>query len=132
MAEPTQVQDKPLFKLDAAATPSVPVPDSQAVKDELDQLHKDKSNDKDNGQDSDSGDDDEADGVNGAGGDSNGVAKKKKKKKPKKKKNAASKGAGAAAGGPAMKQTDPPSIGLSKLYPSGQYPVGEVSEYTGE
>jgi methionyl aminopeptidase len=124
MAEPTQVQDKALSKLNAAAAPSAPVPDNQAVKDKLNQLT--KNNGGEGGEDSDSGEDE--DGVNDtAGGDTNGVAKKKKKKKPKKKKNAA-----AAAGGPAMKQTEPPSIGVSKLYPSGQYPVGEVSEYTGE
>jgi methionyl aminopeptidase len=116
MAEPTQVQDKALSKLNAAAAPSAPVPDNQAVKDKLNQLTKNNGGGEDE------------DGVNDtAGGDTNGVAKKKKKKKPKKKKNAA-----AAAGGPAMKQTEPPSIGVSKLYPSGQYPVGEVSEYTGE
>ncbi|KAF8641103.1 hypothetical protein AX17_000746 [Amanita inopinata Kibby_2008] len=40
--------------------------------------------------------------------------KKKKKKKPKKKKT---------------EQTDPPRIGLSKLYPDGIYPEGEIQTY---
>ncbi|KAL0581086.1 Methionine aminopeptidase 2 [Marasmius crinis-equi] len=40
--------------------------------------------------------------------------KKKKKKKPKKKK---------------IEQSDPPRIGLSKLFPSGVYPQGEIQEY---
>ena len=51
------------------------------------------------------------------------VAKKKKKKKPKKKKNAVN-------GVP--KQTSPPRILLSTLYPEGQYPAGEEVEYRNE
>jgi methionyl aminopeptidase len=45
------------------------------------------------------------------------VKKKKKKKKPKKKK---------------ATQSDPPRVGLSKLFPSGAYPVGEICEYKDE
>jgi methionyl aminopeptidase len=45
--------------------------------------------------------------------------KKKKKKKPKKKK-------------PVVAQTDPPRIGLSKFFPNGHYPEGEIQEYTDE
>lgn len=41
--------------------------------------------------------------------------KKKKKKKPKKKKK--------------VDQGDPPRTGLSKVYPDGKYPVGEIQEY---
>ncbi|CDO73088.1 hypothetical protein BN946_scf185007.g142 [Trametes cinnabarina] len=48
----------------------------------------------------------------GAGGE--GKKKKKKKKKSKKKK---------------MEQTEPPTIGLSKLFPDGNYPQGELQEY---
>lgn len=129
MAEPTEVQDSPIAKLDAAAAPSAPVPDEQLVKDKLNQLstaeHSNKHSNNDDG-DSDSEGEDGADQVNGTGPASGAAAKKKKKKKSKKKKG------GAGAGGPAMQQTDPPSIGLSKIYPSGTYPVGEVSEYTGE
>jgi hypothetical protein len=44
---------------------------------------------------------------------------KRKKKKPKKKKPA----------GGALKQTDPPTVPLSKFFPSGTYPVGEIREY---
>jgi len=40
--------------------------------------------------------------------------KKKKKKKPKKKK---------------LEQSDPPRIGLSKFFPDGIYPEGEIQEY---
>jgi methionyl aminopeptidase len=44
--------------------------------------------------------------------------KKKKKKKPKKKKK--------------VEQGDPPRTGLSKVYPDGKYPVGEIQEYRNE
>lgn len=43
--------------------------------------------------------------------------KKKKKKKPKKKK---------------LQQTEPPTIGLSKLFPDGNYPEGELQDYKDE
>ena len=46
-----------------------------------------------------------------------GAKKKKKKKKPKKKKAV---------------QSDPPRVGLSKLFPSGVYPTGEICEYKDE
>jgi methionyl aminopeptidase len=49
-----------------------------------------------------------------------GDAKKKKKKKKPKKKKAGS------------KQTEPPTIGLSKLFPDGIYPEGELQEYKNE
>lgn len=57
------------------------------------------------------GDDDVVAGVPGAG---EGGKKKKKKKKPKKKK---------------LEQTDPPRIGLSKFFPDGIYPEGEIQHY---
>jgi methionyl aminopeptidase len=47
------------------------------------------------------------------------VKKKKKKKKPKKKKKK-------------VEQGDPPRTGLSKVYPDGKYPVGEIQEYRNE
>lgn len=47
------------------------------------------------------------------------VKKKKKKKKPKKKKKK-------------IEQGDPPRTGLSKVYPDGKYPVGEIQEYRNE
>ncbi|KAH9858343.1 peptidase M24A methionine aminopeptidase [Lenzites betulinus] len=51
----------------------------------------------------------------GAGGESDSEGKKKKKKKkPKKKK---------------LQQTEPPTIGLSKLFPDGNYPEGELQDY---
>ncbi|KAK9369267.1 peptidase M24, structural domain-containing protein [Lipomyces kononenkoae] len=52
------------------------------------------------------------------------AAPKKKKKKPKKK----SKGTN-GANGSAVKQTDPPTVGISKFYASGIYPEGETVEY---
>ena len=42
---------------------------------------------------------------------------KKKKKKSKKKK---------------LEQTEPPTIGLSRLFPHGEYPEGEIQEYKDE
>ncbi|KAK9326248.1 peptidase M24, structural domain-containing protein [Lipomyces orientalis] len=66
--------------------------------------------------------DDEA---QGATPDASGAtAPKKKKKKPKKK----SKSANGANGG-AVKQTCPPTVGISKFYQSGIYPEGETMEY---
>ena len=50
--------------------------------------------------------------------------KKKKKKKPKKK-----------SGGSSHKveqQTEPPTVGLSKLFPDGNYPEGELQDYKDE
>jgi methionyl aminopeptidase len=69
-------------------------------------------------EDDESGDEEEtpATGANGT------AAAKKKKKKPKKKKT----------GGGAAKQTSPPTIPVSKFYPSGTYPLGEIREYTGD
>ena len=55
-------------------------------------------------------------GVPGAGYAGEGK-KKKKKKKPKKKK---------------AQQTEPPTIGLSKLFPDGKFPEGELQEYKSE
>jgi len=64
-------------------------------------------------EDDDENDDVEAEHVpeTGAVGD---AKKKKKKKKPKKKK---------------VEQSDPPRVGLSKLFPDGVFPVGEIQEY---
>ena len=50
-----------------------------------------------------------------------GEAKKKKKKKKSKKKK---------AGG--LRQTEPPTIGITKLFPDGIYPEGELQEYKDE
>lgn len=48
------------------------------------------------------------------------IAKKKRKRKPKKKKGAA------------KVQSSPPRVLLSNLFPSGQYPEGEIVEYRNE
>ena len=69
-------------------------------------------------------DDDEADGPV-ANGDpataGEGAAKKKKKRKPKKKKKAGANGA--------SKQTDPPRVPISQLFPNNDYPVNQECEY---
>jgi hypothetical protein len=52
--------------------------------------------------------------TDGAAGE---AKKKKKKKKPKKKK---------------AEQSDPPRIGLSKFFPDGIYPEGEIQHYKDE
>lgn len=51
-----------------------------------------------------------------------GDKKKKKKKKPKKKK---------AVAAPAA-QSEPPRVGLSKIFINGVYPIGEIQEYKDE
>jgi len=58
--------------------------------------------------------DDVEDEVGGEGPATGDAKKKKKKKKPKKKK---------------LEQSDPPRVGLSKLFPSGVYPEGEIQPY---
>lgn len=65
-------------------------------------------------------DDDASDNEDGAAA---APDKKKKKRKPKKKK----------AKGPLVElQSDPPRVGLSKIYTTGDWPVGEIQEYTGQ
>ncbi|TFL06818.1 peptidase M24, structural domain-containing protein [Pterulicium gracile] len=56
----------------------------------------------------------EEDGAADPNEPSGAAKKKKKKKKPKKKK---------------AEQSDPPRVGLSKFYPDGVYPEGEIQEY---
>lgn len=48
-----------------------------------------------------------------------GAKKKKKKKKPKKK-------------SAKVEQSDPPRVGLSKFFPDGNYPEGELQDYKDE
>ncbi|KAJ7040350.1 methionine aminopeptidase 2-like protein [Mycena alexandri] len=67
--------------------------------------------DADNDDANDGEDDAAPENGNGATGD---AKKKKKKKKPKKKK---------------PEQSDPPRIPLSKFFPDGNYPVGEIQYY---
>jgi methionyl aminopeptidase len=70
-------------------------------------------------------DSDDGEDENEAIGDgaASGAAKKKRKRKPKKKK---------AAGAVPTKQSSPPRVLLSNLYPSGDYPKGEEVEYRDE
>lgn len=69
--------------------------------------------------------DDEEDEKAGEEGGVEGGAKKKRKRKRKPKKAG---GAGAAP----TKQSEPPRVLLSKLFPNGVYPVGEEVEYRDE
>lgn len=71
----------------------------------------------------DSDDEEDEKGVGEGGAD--GAAKKKRKRKRKPKK------AGGAGALP-TKQSDPPRVLLSNLYPSGEYPVGQEVEYRDE
>jgi methionyl aminopeptidase len=68
--------------------------------------------------------DDEEDDKAGEGGvETAGKKKRKRKRKPKSK----------TGGGPvATKQTSPPRVLLSNLFPSGEYPTGEEVEYRDE
>ncbi|KAI0785318.1 peptidase M24A methionine aminopeptidase [Irpex lacteus] len=67
-------------------------------------------------QHAESDDEEDIDEVGPENAEADGAKKKKKKKKPKKKK----------AG---LKQTEPPTIGITKLFPDGAYPEGELQEY---
>jgi len=71
----------------------------------------------------DSDDEDEA-AINGEGQATTGASKKKKKKKSGAAKRKAKKGG--------AQQTEPPTIGLSKIFLDGCYPVGEEVEYDPE
>lgn len=63
---------------------------------------------------------------NGENGENGEKAKKKKKKNKKKKKTGAA--VSASADGRVV-QTEPPSVGISRFFPSGEYPCGEEVEY---
>lgn len=67
-------------------------------------------------------DDDEDDKATGEGG-ADGATKKKRKRKRKPKK---------AGGTNPTKQSDPPRVLLSNLFPNGEYPAGEEVEYRDE
>lgn len=67
-------------------------------------------------------DDDEDEKVAGEGGaDAAGKKKRKRKKKPKK-----------AGGAKPTKQSEPPRVLLSNLFPNGEYPKGEEVDYRDE
>ncbi|KAL9932844.1 hypothetical protein V8E36_008099 [Tilletia maclaganii] len=80
------------------------------------------------GADDDDEDDEEEEGGANGGAASAGGAKKKKKKN--KKSGAAKRRAKASKGpNPVMEQSDPPRVGLTKIYVDGIFPVGEIVEY---
>jgi len=111
MSDLASAQDTPIAIVDAVAEPAAPSLDQAMTK-----------GGKNDGGDSDSEGEEGDEGVAGAGANGTASAPKKKKKKPKKKKKA-------NAG---LTQTDPPSIGLTKIYIDGQFPVGEIQEYAGD
>jgi methionyl aminopeptidase len=84
-----------------------------------------KANGNGNAHEADDSDDEEDEkGATGEGA-TDGAAKKKRKRKRKPKK------AGGAAAIP-TKQSDPPRVLLSNLFPSGEYPVGQEVDYKDE
>ena len=58
------------------------------------------------------------------------LAKKKKKKKKPKKKSAAA--ISSAAGSAILVQTEPPSVPVASMFPSGIFPEGELQDYKDE
>ncbi|MCO5585022.1 hypothetical protein L7F22_038954 [Adiantum nelumboides] len=82
------------------------------------------SNGAADGGESDNDEEEEA-GAEGQSG--NGASKKKKKNKSGSAKKKAK--ALRAAGVSSVKQTEPPSIGLSKMFVDGCYPIGELQDY---
>jgi len=82
-----------------------------------------KANGNDKAPETEESDDDEDEkGAAGEGG-ADGAAKKKRKRKRKPKK---------AGGATHTKQSSPPRVLLSNLFPSGDYPVGQEEEYRDE
>lgn len=77
-----------------------------------------------NGNVEDVGDSDE-EGDEGVTNDASKAKKKKKKSGAAKKKAKALRAAGISS----VKQTEPPTIGLSKMFLDGCYPVGELQDY---
>ncbi|RDW60859.1 methionine aminopeptidase 2-2 [Coleophoma cylindrospora] len=102
------------------ALANLKVKDPEAVKASAAAAVENGKNAQAEGDDSD--DDEEGDKAAGEG-EANGAtkAKKKRKRKPKKKGGAA-----------ATKQSNPPRVLLSNLFPSGEYPVGQEVEYRDE
>ncbi|TPX60919.1 hypothetical protein PhCBS80983_g01442 [Powellomyces hirtus] len=97
-------------------------------------LEDEKAEDTTPDQTEDNGSDDEEDATEEAAAVDGAPKKKKKKNKKKKAKKPAVDGANAAAAaaapsGPATKQTVPPTIPVSKFFPGGNYPEGQLEEY---
>lgn len=84
-----------------------------------------KANGNGSAPEADEEDDEEDEKGAPAEGGADGAAKKKRKRKRKPKK------AGGAGANP-TKQSDPPRVLLSNLFPSGEYPVGQEVEYRDE
>lgn len=126
MSEPAAVQDADMAIVEAAgeARPPIPSPGLNGQTSNGYAAQQDIADHEDS-------DDDGAAGGDGADGQAAASSKKAKSKK-KKKKSSTAKKAATSTSTPAMKQTDPPSIGLSKIYTNGQYPIGEVCEYKDE
>ncbi|PMD43976.1 peptidase M24A, methionine aminopeptidase [Hyaloscypha variabilis F] len=106
----------------ADALANLKVKDSEAV---IASAAAAKANGNGNAHEADDSDDEEDEkGATGEGA-TDGAAKKKRKRKRKPKK------AGGAAATP-TKQSDPPRVLLSNLFPSGEYPVGQEVDYKDE
>lgn len=73
----------------------------------------------------DGGEDDQEDSFIDVDVERKEEAKKKKKKKNKKKKKQST-----ATEDTTPEQTDPPSVQISRYFPSGEFPVGEIQYYT--
>ena len=108
MSEPASSQATPLAIVEAVSEPSGP-----ELNGKMESLSVDQLNNGLHGESEGDGDEDEE-----GAGDVITKTKKKSKKSKKKKKS----GAG-------VQQSDPPRVGISKFFPSGQYPVGEIKEY---
>lgn len=121
----------PLSGTTMSATTATPAPDADGVLSEklaaasLPTDGANGANGAENGDDSgDEGDDGEA-AVDEGGAATGGAKKKKKKKSGAAKKKAKAKNSPQA-------QSEPPRVGLTKIFTNGVFPVGEIQEYTGE
>lgn len=110
-----------MIHLDSKSTNNCPVKDPEAVKASAAVEPTNGNSTKPEADDSDDDEDEKAPGEGGA----DGAAKKKRKRKRKPKK------AGGASALP-TKQSDPPRVLISNLFPSGEYPVGPEEEYRDE
>ncbi|KPV76503.1 uncharacterized protein RHOBADRAFT_52500 [Rhodotorula graminis WP1] len=101
----------------AASTPAVPLDELAKLDLDQDAAKPAAQHGGDEPADAPDDDDDGDDDADPAGAPAD---KKKKKKKPKKKSKKA-----------AVKQTDPPTVPVSRFFKDGNYPVGELHDYVG-
>jgi len=94
------------------------VNDVEVVAEKLDKVQID--NNESNEEEDDAGEE---------GGENAGAAKKKKKKKKKKVTGEVTATIQPGQPKPAKKQTTPPTIPICELYPTGNFPVGQIMDY---